>query len=89
MLACGDPRHPEDILIWRGELAWPSPPRVGDRIRVPGPAAGLPPGNDVLRVREVIFELDGTVYLVMDPAGAELTQRLRFGYEWHPVGESL
>ena len=60
-------------------------PRVDDRIRVPGPSTD----NDTLRVREVIFELDGTVYLVMDPADDDLTQRLRFSYEWHPVGESL
>lgn len=89
MLACGDPARPQDILVWRGELPWPAPPRVGDRVRVPGPAAGPPAGNDVLRVREVIFELDGTVYLVMDPADPGLTQRLRFGYEWHPVGQDL
>ncbi|GAB2912222.1 hypothetical protein GCM10027047_08020 [Rhodococcus aerolatus] len=89
MLACGDPRHPEAILVWRGQLAWPSPPRVGDRVRVPGPPGVPSPGNDVLRVSEVIFELDGTVYLVLEPAGPALTERLRFAYEWHPVGESL
>ncbi len=82
MLMAHGPNGVTDALTWSGEVDWPGVPAVGVGVRVPTASIG----SEVLEVAQVIYEPDGSVYLIMQPVGDALSQQLRFKYGWTMPG---
>lgn len=78
MVACNRPRDPIG-RSWLGEMPWPTVPRVGDEIRVPPNGVT---SSHLITASRVIFETDGTVYLVSAPVDDNFLERLRLKHGW-------
>lgn len=61
-----------DALSWSGDVDWPGVPPAGSCIRIPGSGTG----GGVLTVQRVIYESDGTVYLIVEQVDEDLRQKL-------------
>lgn len=78
MLMAHGPNGVTDALVWTGEVDWPGVPPVGSAVRVPTSSVG----GDLLEVAKVIYEPDGSVYLIMNAVDDALSQKLRFQHGW-------
>lgn len=73
MLMAHGPNGVTDASSWSGEVDWPGVPPTGSCIRIPHSGTG----GDVLTVHRVIYESDGTVYLILEQVDEDLRQKLR------------